>query len=72
MDRDQSKSEMGLDHKGTCYKTITFDDDYFGNGTTSPYRELTIDRTFHKCRLPICQDEINANPELQNQQNPGY
>lgn len=53
-------------------KTITFDDDYFGNGTTSPYRELTIDRTFNKCRLPISQDEINANPEIEAQQNPGY
>lgn len=53
-------------------KTITFDDDYFGNGTTSPYRGLTIDRTFDKCRLPICQDEINANPGIEAQQNPGY
>lgn len=53
-------------------KTITFDDDYFGNGTTSPYRGLTIDRTFDKCRLPICQDEINANPGIAAQQNPGY
>jgi len=53
-------------------KTITFDDDYFGNGTTSPYRELTIDRTFYRCRLPICQDEINANPDIAAQQNPGY
>ncbi|MDD2595414.1 MAG: RagB/SusD family nutrient uptake outer membrane protein [Bacteroidales bacterium] len=53
-------------------KTIQFDDDYFGNGTTSSYRETTIDRTFFRCRLPICQDEINANPEIENQQNPGY
>ena len=53
-------------------RTITFDDDYFGNGTTSPYRELTIDRSFYKCRLPIGQSEINANPGIEAQQNEGY
>lgn len=53
-------------------KTITYSDDEFGNGTKSPYRETTIDRTFYKCRLPISQGEIDANPEIGKQQNEGY
>ena len=53
-------------------KTITFSDDEFGNGTKSQYRETTIDRTFFRCRLPISQGEIDANPEIGKQQNEGY
>lgn len=53
-------------------KTITYSDDEFGNGTKSPYREATIDRTFYKCRLPISQGEIDANPAIASQQNEGY
>lgn len=53
-------------------KTITFSDDEFGNGTKSQYRETTIDRTFFRCRLPISQAEIDANPEIGKQQNEGY
>ena len=36
------------------------------------HRGKTIDRTFEKIVLPISQDEINANPALENQQNLGY
>ena len=35
-------------------------------------REKSIDRTFYKIVLPISQDEINANPAIASQQNPGY
>ncbi|MBO9684744.1 MAG: RagB/SusD family nutrient uptake outer membrane protein, partial [Flavisolibacter sp.] len=49
---------------------ITFNDE-FGSITVS-HRSKTIDRTFQKVILPIPQDEINANPGLQAQQNPGY
>jgi hypothetical protein len=49
---------------------ITFNDE-FGSITVS-HRPKTIDRTFQKIVLPIPQDEINANPGLEPQQNPGY
>lgn len=51
-------------------RTIEFNDD-FQNVPVSQ-REKTIDRTFPKIVLPISQDEINANPALASQQNPGY
>lgn len=51
-------------------KEITFNDDLGGVPISS--RSKTIDRTFYKTILPISQDEINANPEIGNQQNPGY
>jgi starch-binding outer membrane protein, SusD/RagB family len=49
---------------------ITFNDDFGSITVTS--RLKTITRTFEKVLLPIPQDEINANPGLQAQQNPGY
>ena len=49
---------------------ITYNDD-FQNVPVST-REKTIDRTFYKIVLPISQDEINANPAIASQQNPGY
>ena len=51
-------------------RTIRFEDDAWGFGTTTNYRESAIDRTFFRTILPISQDEINANPGIQ--QNPGY
>ena len=51
-------------------RTVYFEDDAWGFGTTTTYRETHIDRTFFRAILPISQDEINANPEIQ--QNPGY
>jgi len=51
-------------------RTVYFEDDAWGFGTTTTYRESSIDRTFFRAILPICQDEINANPDIQ--QNPGY
>jgi len=35
-------------------------------------RASTVDWNFHKCVLPIGINEINANPEIATQQNPGY
>ena len=35
-------------------------------------RDATVDWNYHRCVLPIGQDEINANPILKDQQNPGY
>ncbi|WP_353182927.1 RagB/SusD family nutrient uptake outer membrane protein [Parapedobacter lycopersici] len=51
-------------------RSITFNDDF--GGITVPHREKTIDRSFYKTVLPISQDEINANPGIEAQQNPGY
>lgn len=51
-------------------KSITFNDE-FGNLTVIT-RTKTIDRTFNKTILPIPQGEINANPPIKAQQNPGY
>lgn len=49
---------------------ITFNDEF--GSITVPSRPKTITRSFEKAILPIPQDEINANPGLQAQQNPGY
>ncbi|WP_156308729.1 RagB/SusD family nutrient uptake outer membrane protein [Sphingobacterium endophyticum] len=51
-------------------KTITFNDEHVG--VTMSHREKSINRTFYKTILPIPQVEINANPGLEDQQNPGY
>lgn len=51
-------------------RTIEFNDDF--QDIPVSHRGKTIDRTFEKIVLPISQDEINANPALESQQNPGY
>jgi len=51
-------------------QSITFNDDL--GGIAVSHRPETIDRTFFKTILPISQDEINANPGLKDEQNPGY
>lgn len=51
-------------------KTIEFNDDF--QSVPVSERPKTIDRTFYKIVLPISQDEINANPTIAKQQNPGY
>lgn len=51
-------------------KTIEFNDDF--QNMVIKHREKTIDRTFYKCILPISQDEMNVNPPIAAQQNPGY
>lgn len=58
--------------------TIKYDDDAFGRATNPPKSgrgQLTngwVTRDFYKTILPIGQGEINANPEIEKQQNPGY
>ena len=51
-------------------KTITFDDVWMQAPVTT--RPGTIDRTYNKAILPIAIAELNANPALVSQQNPGY
>lgn len=51
-------------------KTITFNDEHVG--VALQHREKSIDRTFYKAILPIPQTELDANPALAAEQNPGY
>ncbi|MCT1530231.1 RagB/SusD family nutrient uptake outer membrane protein [Sphingobacterium daejeonense] len=51
-------------------KTITFNDEHVGVAMT--HREKSINRTFYKTILPIPRLELDANPGLEEQQNPGY
>ena len=51
-------------------RTIEYNDDFQSVPVSD--RPKTIDRTFYKIVLPISQDEINANPAIADQQNPGY
>ncbi|WP_293935043.1 RagB/SusD family nutrient uptake outer membrane protein [Sphingobacterium sp. UBA6645] len=51
-------------------KTITFNDEHVG--VSLQHRQKTINRSFYKTILPIPQVEIDANPELEKQQNSGY
>jgi tetratricopeptide (TPR) repeat protein len=71
---ERSKELIGEGHRFfdmmRLNKTITFNDE-FGN-IAVPTRTKSIDRTFYKTILPISQGEINANPGLKAQQNPGY
>lgn len=55
-----------------CNKSITFCDEMIEPAVTIQHRPKTIDRTFYRTILPIDIDEINANPAIDNQQNPGY
>lgn len=51
-------------------KSITYNDE-FGNLTIIT-RTKTIDRSFNRTILPIPLGELNANPPIRAQQNPGY
>lgn len=51
-------------------QSITYNDDLADIPVSN--RDKTIDRSFYKTILPISQAEINANPGLKSQQNPGY
>ena len=58
--------------------TVKYEDNAFGNSTNPPKSgrgSLTngwVTRDWFKTILPIGQDELNANPKLKDQQNPGY
>ena len=53
-------------------KTIEFNDEFIVPAVVITHREKTIDRTFYKIILPISQEEMDANPAIKSQQNPGY
>ncbi|KKX47060.1 hypothetical protein L950_0228530 [Sphingobacterium sp. IITKGP-BTPF85] len=51
-------------------KAIEFNDEF--GSINAIHRTKTINRSFNKTILPIFIDEINANPGIGAQQNPGY
>jgi len=53
-------------------KSIEFNDDFISPAVQIPHRTKIIDRTFYKTILPIPKAEIDANPAIKDQQNPGY
>jgi starch-binding outer membrane protein, SusD/RagB family len=53
-------------------KSVELNDDFIVPAVIITHRNKTIDRTFYKAILPIPQNEIDANPKLADQQNPGY
>jgi hypothetical protein len=71
---EKSKELFGEGHRYwdmiRLNKKITFNDDF--QDLTINTRPKEIDRSFDKYILPIPQSEINANPALKDQQNPGY
>ena len=74
IENERAKELYGEGHKFwdmmRWNKTIEFDDEF---GPVYPtHRESKVDRTHAKTLLPIFQSEINANPGIAAQQNPGY
>ena len=71
---ERSKELIGEGHRFfdmiRWNQTIEFNDE-LGNLAIT-HRTKTIDRTFYKTLLPIPIGEINTNPEIEKQQNPGY
>ena len=53
-------------------RTITFNDDFIKPAVIITHRTISIDRTFYKAILPIPKGEMDANPAIASQQNPGY
>jgi len=53
-------------------RSIEFNDEFITPEVVITHREKIIDRTFYKTILPISQTEIDANPAIAGQQNPGY
>ncbi len=71
---ERSKELYGEGHRFwdmiRCNKQIKFDDETAG--INPPTRANVIDRTFFRCILPISESEMNVNPGIVAQQNPGY
>lgn len=53
-------------------RSIEFNDEFIDPAVLIPHREKIIDRTFYKIVLPISKTELDANPAIVPQQNPGY
>lgn len=53
-------------------KTIEYNDEFISPAVIITHRTKTIDRSFYKIILPLSQTEMDANPAIRTQQNPGY
>lgn len=53
-------------------REIEFNDEFITPNVVITHRPKVIDRTFNKTILPIAQGELDANPAIISQQNPGY
>lgn len=53
-------------------RSIEFNDEFIDPVVLIPHRDKIIDRTFYKIVLPIPKEELDANPAIASQQNPGY
>ena len=53
-------------------KSITFNDDFLQGAISETLRPQTIQPNFYKTILPIPKAEMDANPAIRGQQNPGY
>jgi hypothetical protein len=53
-------------------KSIEYNDEFITPAVVITHRDKIIDRTFYKTILPISQNEMDANPPIAEQQNPGY
>jgi hypothetical protein len=53
-------------------RTIEFNDEFITPAVVIIHRDKTITRDFYKIILPISQGELDANPAIASQQNPGY
>lgn len=53
-------------------KQIELNDEFIFPFVVIPSRDKIVDRTFFRAILPIPQNEIDANPLIAAQQNPGY
>jgi len=53
-------------------RTIEFNDEFISPAVVITHRSKTVDRTFYKTILPISKAELDANPAIASQQNPGY
>jgi hypothetical protein len=52
--------------------TVHYTDGGFFSPIVPGGRDATVDWNFYRCVLPIGINEINANPAIREQQNPGY
>lgn len=71
---ERSKELIGEGHRFfdmiRWNKSIEFNDEV--GSLSISHRDKVIDRSFYKTLLPISIDEINTNPGIKQQQNPGY
>ncbi len=73
---ERSKEFFGEGHRFfdmmRLNKTVTYNDELIVPAVVITHRTKTVNRNFYKSILPISKTEIDANPNIASQQNPGY